>query len=191
MSRAKQIRSRRRTRGNPHVRFCRRAGAGNCARLASASSRYASDPTVDAVDAIEPRLELTDQPDPDLARFLEDQIYDVNAARTGVRDGRLLGIGVRDGAGALVAGLYGWTWAGWLEVRALWVHDAWRGRGLGRRLLAAAEREAIARGCRWSLLDTHTFQAPGFYRRLGYIEVASITDYPPGYQRHYLRKHLG
>ncbi len=31
-------------RGNPHVRFCRRAGAGNCARLASGNGTLACVP---------------------------------------------------------------------------------------------------------------------------------------------------
>ena len=139
----------------------------------------------------EPRLELTDEPGPDLPAFLEARLYELNAARTGVDDGRLLGIAVRDAGGEMLGGLYGWTWAGWLEVRDLWLREDWRGRGLGRRLLEAAEREAIARGCQWSLLDTHTFQAPGFYRRLGYEEVDSIPCYPPGHARHYFRKRLG
>jgi ribosomal protein S18 acetylase RimI-like enzyme len=136
-------------------------------------------------------LRVEDELDPLSARFLDDRLYELNAARTGVDDGRMLAIWLRDDAGATVAGLYGWTWAGYCEVRALWVREQDRGRGLGRALLTAAEAEARARGAEVCLLDTHSFQAPGFYRKLGYEEVAVIEQCPPGHRRHCFRKRLG
>ena len=39
-------------------------------------------------------------------------------------------------------------------------------------------------------LDTHSFQAPGFYRKLGCQEIAVIEDCPPGHRRHWFRKRL-
>jgi GNAT superfamily N-acetyltransferase len=133
---------------------------------------------------------IVDEIDAEEWRWLEDRIYEFNVAASGIADGRLLGVELRDGSDALVAALHGWTWAGWLEVRAVWVREDARGRGLGRRLVEAAEAEARARGCTRSLLDTHTFQAPGFYEKLGYAEVATIPDYPPGGARHILVKTL-
>jgi GNAT superfamily N-acetyltransferase len=124
-------------------------------------------------------------------RWLEDRLYEFNVAASGIGDGRLLGVQLRNSADEIVAALHGWTWAGWLEIRAVWVREDARGRGLGRRLVEAAEAEARARGCRRSLLDTHTFQAPGFYEKLGYAEVATIPDYPPGGARHIFAKTLG
>jgi GNAT superfamily N-acetyltransferase len=121
---------------------------------------------------------------------LEDRLYEVNLARTGRTDGSMLGIFVRDAEGALRAGLYGHTWGGWLEVRALWVREEERGRGLGSRLLAAAEAEARARGCHTAILETHSFQAPEFYRRHGYEVYAEHVGYPPGHSKLYLKKHL-
>ena len=142
------------------------------------------------MDAIEPRLTVEDDFTPAQAAALDDRIYEFNAARTGVDDGRLLAIWVRDDAGELIGGLYGWTWAGYLEVRSLWVREDARGKGLGSRMLAAAEAEGLARGARVAVLDTHSFQAPDFYRRFGYEEVATIDDCPLGHQRHCFRKRL-
>jgi len=122
--------------------------------------------------------------------FLEDRLYEFNVARTGIADGTLLAIFVRDGAGAVTAGLYGWTWGACCEVRYLWVREDLRGRGLGARLLAAAEAEAVRRGCRQIVLDTHGFQAPGFHRKLGYEVFAVLPDYPRGHERLHLCKGL-
>ena len=65
-----------------------------------------------------------------------------------------------------------------------------RRTGLGRKILIEAEREAIIRGCRGAWLDTYSFQARGFYERLGYTVFGMIDDYPPGQQRVFLYKKL-
>ena len=80
-----------------------------------------------------------------------------------------LGVFVRDEPhGNLVAGLAGETYAGWLFVGYLWVSEDLRGQGVGRELIATAENRALERGCHSAWLDTFSFQAPGFYRTLGY-----------------------
>ncbi len=126
-------------------------------------------------------------PDSDL-HFLEDRINEYNVQQTGIRDGRILSYLVREQDGTIIAGLYGWTWGGCCEVRYLWVRWDRRNRGYGKGLMAAAEAEAIARGCSQMILDTHSFQAPRFYQSLGFEIVASHGDYPRGHQKHYLRK---
>lgn len=138
----------------------------------------------------ETALIIDAQPDAADVRFLEDRIYDVNVERTGMADGRLVSHFARDAQGAILAGIYGWTWGGCLEIRTLWVRGDLRGRGLGSRLLAAAEREARARGCTLALLDTHSFQAPEFYRRHGYDTYARLDGYPRGHARIFFKKIL-
>ena len=56
------------------------------------------------------------------------------------------------------------------EVKRMWVEPAWRGGGLGRRLLAAIESEAQRLGLRVLRLDTAGPLA-GFYERAGYVPV--------------------
>lgn len=86
------------------------------------------------------------------------------------------------------AGLEGETYAGWLFVRTFWIAELLRGQGLGRRMLQEAERRATLRGCHSAWLDTFSFQAPGFYERMGYA-VFGTLPYPP-HERLFLQKRL-
>jgi len=68
------------------------------------------------------------------------------------------------GCGAVVLGsAYG-------ELKRMFVSPACRGQGLARRLLAALEAAALARGCAQLKLETGPFQpeALAFYAALGY-----------------------
>ena len=137
-----------------------------------------------------PAIALTEEPDQDDVRQLEERLYEFNVARTGICDGRLIALFARDDADAVVAGLYGWTWGETCEIRTLWVHERWRGKGLGTRLMAMAEAEARSRGARQILLNTHSFQAPAFYRRFGFEVIAGVADYPVGHDHMLLQKKL-
>ncbi len=110
---------------------------------------------------------------------------------TGIDDWRALAIFVRDDVGRIVAGVNGDMWASYLEIKNLWVCDDLRGQGLGRRLLLAAEQAARARGCAQVLLDTHGFQAPEFYKKLGYRVCGGFEDIGGRYNHYYLSKKLG
>lgn len=101
---------------------------------------------------------------------------------------RPLAIFLRDEA-RIVAGLSGETYCGWLFVRYLWVSDALRGRSVGRELMDRAEVCARERGCHSAWLDTFSFQARGFYEKLGYEKFGRL-DYPPDHHRHFMRKRL-
>ena len=137
-----------------------------------------------------PDLIIEEHPDRRDLDFVSDQLDAFNIAVTGIDDWRALAIFVRDDAGRIVAGVNGGSWAGYLEIKYLWVREDLRGQGLGRRLLLAAEQEARARGCTQVLLDTHDFQAPEFYQKLGYSVFGVFEGIGGRYNRYYLRKQL-
>jgi GNAT superfamily N-acetyltransferase len=71
-----------------------------------------------------------------------------------------------------------WLARAGLYVEDLYVRDTARGTGLGKSLLAAVARLAIARGCRrldLAVLDWNP--ARGFYERLGFQEKADWRPY--------------
>jgi GNAT superfamily N-acetyltransferase len=117
----------------------------------------------------------------ELGAFLADRIYEFNAKVTGYFDGRLLAGCIRSDAGQVIAGFNGHTWGGCCELSNVWVHEQYRGHGLGTLLLREAEAEAVARGCARIVLATHSFQAPGFYERMGFERKCAIEGRPNGY----------
>jgi ribosomal protein S18 acetylase RimI-like enzyme len=90
----------------------------------------------------------------------------------------------------IVGGLTGWTWAGWLYVELLWIGEKYRGKGFGRSLMAEAEAEARKRGVENVFLSSFTFQAPKFYKKLGYREFGTLENYPLGHACVWLQKAL-
>ena len=130
------------------------------------------------------------EPDPGQVQYLEDRIYEFNSGVTGITDGQWLAIFVRDNASRIVAGICGSTWGGCLEIRQFWVEESLRKRGLGTRLLTAAEQEARRRGCRQVLLMTFSFQAPAFYAKHGFEIMAVVEDHPRGHKNLLMRKRL-
>jgi GNAT superfamily N-acetyltransferase len=125
-----------------------------------------------------------------LKQVVVDQLDAYNIAITGYSQYSPVNLFLRDAGDEVVGGLLAGIWGGVLFVRILWVSEALRGRGFGRRLMETAERRAVERGCRHVYLDTFSFQAPGFYEKLGYETYAKAEDWPVGHAHHFLRKDL-
>lgn len=120
--------------------------------------------------------------DPDDIRILEERLHEFNVEATGIADGIALAVLLRGPDGRATGGVHGWTWGDTCYVRSLYLPAEMRNRGHGTRLMAIVEREAVARGCGQILLETHDFQAPDFYRRLGYAVVGAVDGYPRGHR---------
>ncbi len=113
-----------------------------------------------------------------------------NEDRLGPADEKPVKFVARDSTGVVVGGILGHTRWRWLYVAKLWVDERARGRGLGTRLMAAAEDLARSRGCTDVSLDTFDHQARPFYEKLGYELFGTLEGYPPGSRQYYLRKRL-
>jgi GNAT superfamily N-acetyltransferase len=125
-----------------------------------------------------------------LRRFVTDGLAAHNIAATGRADWYPVGYFLRSADGEWLGGLLGDLWGGWLHVSHLWVAAPARRCGNGTRLMQAAERYAVDRGCHAATLETASFEARPFYEKLGYRVFAALDDYPPGHTKYFLRKQL-
>ena len=99
-------------------------------------------------------------------------------------------LSARGDADEIIGGLVGTFDFDWLRVQLLWVHEKHRGEDIGKSLMAAAEAETRRRGGTHMRLETWSFQAPGFYKKLGFTEFGRLPDYPKGFALHFLVKRL-
>jgi DNA-binding MarR family transcriptional regulator/N-acetylglutamate synthase-like GNAT family acetyltransferase len=76
------------------------------------------------------------------------------------------------------------------EIKRMWVHPAWRGAGLGSRLLRHLEAVAVELGYQTVRLDTNgtLTDAIALYERAGYRRIARYNDNP--YAQVWLEKNL-
>jgi GNAT superfamily N-acetyltransferase len=104
----------------------------------------------------------------------------------------LLHIFALDEHGALIGGITGRTHEipEWLEIATLWIDEDRQGQGLGREPMKLAEAEARQRGCVYARLATSQFQAPDFYRKLGYSQYGRLDNCPRGETVYYFFKPL-
>lgn len=77
------------------------------------------------------------------------------------------------------------------EIKRMWVHADWRGVGLGRRTLAALEREVARLGYGTVVLDTNAVltEAITMYGRAGYVPTDRYNDNP--YAQRWFTKPIG
>lgn len=136
------------------------------------------------------RIERTDTPTDEERQAILAPLRAYNTAKTGGSAPELVAWLVRDEQGEIVGGLYGRVFFRWLYIELLVVPEQARGQGTGSTLMRMAEELAREKNCVGIWLDTFDFQAPAFYRRLGFTECGQIDDYPPGHQRFFFQKRL-
>lgn len=89
----------------------------------------------------------------------------------------------RDENERVIGSVSGETFCDWLHIVRAWIVKDRRGQGLGSQLMRQAEIEAVRRGCHSACVSSGSFEAPGFYTKLGYKEFVAMDDFPIGHQR--------
>ncbi|MCA9284635.1 MAG: GNAT family N-acetyltransferase [Phycisphaerales bacterium] len=140
------------------------------------------------MDAKSISLEDFDEPPEEMVRAVDEGLEAHNHGAAPLGDVRPLAAIARDGHGRVVGGAVGRTWGQCCELLQLWVSEEHRRLGLASALVARFERRAAARGCSVYYLTTLSYQAPEFYRTLGYSSIAQISGYPNGIVKHLMSK---
>ncbi|HHA2860047.1 GNAT family N-acetyltransferase [Stenotrophomonas maltophilia] len=136
-------------------------------------------------------IAVTDEPSDEALDLIGSGLDKFNLDAAGYADRRTLAVLVTDPAsGRVVGGLTGRTSLGLWFVDLFHLPPAYRGNGLGSRVLKAAEDEARRRGCRSGVLYTISFQAPDFYVKQGWAVFGEVPCDPPGTRRIFLSKDL-
>jgi GNAT superfamily N-acetyltransferase len=139
-----------------------------------------------------PDITISSLPEPDADRILSAGLNGYNDAIAGYADRMPLYVLVKDpGSGKILGGISGRTSLGLMFIDLVYLPDALRGADIGTRMLALAEEEARRRGCRAGVLYTISFQAPGFYQRMGWRIFGEVPCDPPGASRIFLTKDFG
>ena len=121
---------------------------------------------------------------------IREELFRFNSDKVGDDGHTPLNIVEYDADGNVIGGILGGTYWGWMYVDILWVHEDHRGKGIGSKLLAEAERVAKNSGCHHVHLDTMSWQAPDFYKNHGYSVIGILPDIPEGNQKYLLMKAL-
>ncbi len=90
----------------------------------------------------------------------------------------------------LVGGMIGRVFYNWLYADVVWVEEEFRRRGIGAKVMKAAEAKAREMKLGGIYLWTETWQAPDFYAKLGYQQFVEFKNCPPGHSRIGFRKNL-
>jgi len=133
---------------------------------------------------IEPKLVVDEMPDPIFREAILRPLLNYNSGKVGTTTLEPLAILLRHPeTDEIIGGLWGSSAYDWLFIDLLYVPDELRMRGVGSSLMKRAEEVAAKRGCVGIWVDTYTFQAPGFYEKVGYKTYGKLTDHPKGHER--------
>jgi GNAT superfamily N-acetyltransferase len=134
------------------------------------------------------KIETIEERDDRVTQALIDGVREFNRSVMGSADSRPLAVVARGAEGEILGGVAGRTIYDHFLIEVVWVAETMRGAGLGARLMNRAEEQAKRRGCRGAQVDTVSFQAPGFYEKLGFRIIGTVEGYPSGHDRHFLVK---
>jgi GNAT superfamily N-acetyltransferase len=139
---------------------------------------------------MEAQITLETQDLDELTNEIRERLLAFNQQRVGpFRDVRVV-LTARSAAGELLGGLVGLGFWNGLFIELLWIDEPARRQGIGTALMRAAESEARKRGWEVCFLSTFTFQAPEYYRKLGYEPFGELKGMPPGHSRTWFAKWL-
>lgn len=77
-----------------------------------------------------------------------------------------------------------------LYVSTLYVDEQYRGRGVGKQLVAELEKRAKLLGANIIRLDTFNWQGAEFYKSLGYEQVGFYQNEEDNFSEHFFIKRL-
>lgn len=116
-------------------------------------------------------------------------LYQFNQRHIGDYQAENVIIKVTD-AGKVVAGISGSICWQWGYIARLWVNENYRTSAIGKQLVNSFEEVCLGKSCLGIRLETTSFQAKGFYLKLGFTQFGEIDNFPPNHTCYFLKKEL-
>ena len=127
---------------------------------------------------------------PDVTKYLAQGINGYSLQKIGiVGKNDLVAFVAKDGD-TIVGGIQVEIFFGQLHIRLLYVDNAYRKYGVGKKLMEEAMNFGREMKCSQAFVETMSFQAFEFYQKLGFLLEFTRTGYICGAKDHYLRKDL-
>lgn len=111
-----------------------------------------------------------------------------NRSFTGPFEKEEFGFLAKNKKGELIGAISANTEWEWIFIKHLWIRDRMRGKGLGSRLMDAIISEANGRGIYKYYLSTFSFQAPDFYRKLGFEVFGTLPGVSASYDSYFMKR---
>lgn len=138
-------------------------------------------------------LKLTTQegePKPEDKEIIRQGLLAQHKSQGHPRSRSYFSIYLKDSVGNILGGVIAYTeWNG-LHIESLWVDESLRNQGWGTKIMETAEKEGVERGATFAYTDTFTWQAPEFYKKLGYSVYGKLENFPEGNSLTYYKKDL-
>lgn len=90
--------------------------------------------------------------------------------------------------GKLIGGAVGYIAWKWYFLDRLWIEEEHRKSGIGTKIINKIEEYAKDNNLLGVRMETWSFQARGFYEKMGYNVYATFEDCPPRTIDYFLRK---
>ncbi|PIS01381.1 MAG: GNAT family N-acetyltransferase [Chlamydiae bacterium CG10_big_fil_rev_8_21_14_0_10_35_9] len=133
------------------------------------------------------KFEITESPSSQEVEFLSQKI---NEEATEQRQASAFAVLVRGESGKILAGCNGSIVFGSIYTDQLWVDSSFRRKGVGKKLIEKVHEYGKENGCSKATVTTMSFQAPDFYKKLGY----KVDFIRKGYNKNagciFMSKHL-
>ena len=136
------------------------------------------------------KIDFESNPKSEDTQILGDGISENAKIKKGHKPVSFFAFFIRDENGKIVGGCNGDILFGQLYVGQLWVSENLRNQGYGTKLMQLAEEYAKKMGARFMSVNTMNFEAPQFYKKLGFYVEFERHGFDKGSIFYFLRKNL-
>lgn len=135
-------------------------------------------------------IQYTADPDKTFTKKLTDGLAEHAKQQKNLAPGEYFAFYLNDENRNITGGCSGSIFYGCLYIDLLWIAESVRSLGYGTKIMKAAEDLGREKGCLFSTVNTMSFEALGFYQKLGYHVEFERSGYLKNSTFYFLRKDL-